>query len=102
MTTLAGNKIKRHRLRFTPKIGRPAFAAELGATAGALQGWEDEGKRPDSAQIVNELARRGIADHADWYLPAVCPRCELHAEDDGAFACMKTDCPLQAQRRAAA
>ncbi|QNQ09279.1 hypothetical protein [Sphingomonas alpina] len=102
MTTLAGNKIRRYREAHSPKIGRPAFAAEIGASAGTLQGWEEEGKRPESADIVNELARRGIADHADWFRPARCPRCELHAEDESVEACAKAHCPMQMQRRAAA
>ena len=95
MTTLAGAKIKRHRLSFTPKLGRPRFALAHGVLPTTVQGWEEEGKRPESAAVVNRLAAQGIAQHADWYLPAVCVRCGLESDNAAVSRCAVADCPLR-------
>jgi hypothetical protein len=62
--------------------------------AGTVQGWEEEGKRPDNAQVVNRLAAEGIATHADWFVRAECPECELPSDAEAVAACEREDCPL--------
>lgn len=94
MTTLAGRKIRRHREAHRPKMGRPSFGALYGVSASTLQGWEEEGKRPDNPDIVNRMAKECIATHADWYRPALCPRCETESDATTAASCTIAECPL--------
>jgi 3-deoxy-7-phosphoheptulonate synthase len=94
MTTLAGRKIRQFREGRQPKMGRPAFAERIGVKAGTVQGWEEEGKRPDKAEVVNRLAAEGIATHADWFVKAECSECALPSDDDAVAACGRADCPL--------
>lgn len=96
MTTLAGDKIRKYRESRT--LTRAAFGGLVGVPGSTIQGWEEEEKRPAQPGIVNHLAVHGIADHADWYLPATCPRCALHAEDQDVRSCTAADCPLAVRR----
>ncbi len=99
MTTLAGLKIKRHRLTQTPKESREAFGARFGVAIGTVQGWEEEGKVP-RRETINAITAAGFADYGDWYRPALCARCELAADDPAVASCIRSDCIL-AERRAA-
>lgn len=94
MTTLAGRKIRQFREGRQPKIGRPAFAARIGVKAGTVQGWEEEGKRPDKAEVVNRLAAEGIATHADWFVKAECPECGVPSDAEAVPLCKQPRCPL--------
>jgi hypothetical protein len=107
MTTLAGRKIREFREAQNPRITRDQFArAHCGLTAASrmstVQGWEEEGKRPTDARIVNALARAGICTHAEWYMPAVCPRCELRSDAADVAGCARAGCPLAHSREEAA
>ena len=92
MTTLAGLKIRRHRAE--KGLTRAEFGNVFSVAGSTVQGWEDEGKRagPGSA---NALAALGIADHADWYRQAHCPRCEAESDGEDATACGDSTCPLK-------
>ena len=96
MTTLAGRKIKRHRLKQTPKLTMQAFGAAYGAPRATVQGWEDKGKIA-VPETVNRIAADGIASHADWYHPAECPRCEAESDSAQAERCEREHCPLRAR-----
>lgn len=99
MTTLAGLKIKRFRFAQSPKESREAFGARFGAAYGTVQGWEEEGKVP-RRDTMNALTAAGIVDHADWYRPGQCARCERASDDITTRDCTRSDCPL-VERRAA-
>lgn len=99
MTTLAGLKIKRFRFAQSPKLSREAFGARFGAAYGTVQGWEEEGKVP-RRDTMNALTAAGVVDHADWYRPALCGRCDRAVDDLTTRDCTRSDCPL-AERRAA-
>lgn len=96
MTTLAGRKIAQFRDAQQPKLSREAFAARYGAKMTTVQGWEVEGKRPDKPEAVNRIAADGIASHADWYVPAVCPECERPSDAADAQDCAAKHCPIAA------
>lgn len=96
MTTLAGDKIRKH--REAEGLTRAAFGALFGVPGSTIQGWEEEEKRPGKSIIVNQLAAQGIASHADWYLPVCCPRCHAHAEDQEVRKCREAHCPLGVRR----
>jgi 3-deoxy-7-phosphoheptulonate synthase len=66
MTTLAGQKIRA--FRNDRHLTREEFGKWLGAPGPTVQGWE-RGKRA-APEVVNQLAAIGVADHADWSLPA--------------------------------
>lgn len=100
MTTMAGRKLRTYREAQTPRMTRRAFAAWLArvsarkVSATAVQGWEEEGKRPEHAPIVNMLAAAGVVDHADWYRPALCTCCERPSDDPVVAECTRHQCPL--------
>lgn len=71
MTTLAGAKMKRFRAAQRPKkLTRAEFGERYGVPGATVLGYEEYGKRPQTAELVNRLAEDGICDHADWYQPA--------------------------------
>ncbi|GGO94948.1 helix-turn-helix domain-containing protein [Stakelama pacifica] len=69
MMTLAGYKIRCFRTDRPRKLSRDELGRMIGVPRSTITGWEIEGKRakPD---LMNELARREICSHADWYEPA--------------------------------
>jgi hypothetical protein len=98
MTTLAGLKIRTFRESQNPRLTRDQFAERYGGSAvpkaSTIEGWENEGKRPSDSSVVNAIALAGIASHADWYRPALCPRCERRSDSPEILTCSEQGCPL--------
>lgn len=100
MTTLAGRKIRRYREAQTPKLSRQMFGDRFDTPFSTVQGWEEGGKVPRDPGMMRRICASGIVEHADWFTPAECPRCERPA--DSQEACGAQDCPLAVHNSKAA